>query len=103
MLARRSGARVTKFSPDCPTEWQPQQVNNPVSGLPFTDAGAWELVATKLEEGHEVEVVVLRKPPGATGYVMHIEFDSTVPTVYVKLQLRAGRILGRSFHYSWRE
>ena len=38
----------------------------------YTDGRAWELIATRLDEGHEVEVVNLRKPPGAKGYVMKI-------------------------------
>ncbi len=103
LLARRPRARQTVFSSVRPTKWQPEQVSNPLCGMPFTDASAWDLVASRLEEGHEVEVVTLRKPPGATGYVMRIKLDTTVPTVYVKLELGAGRILGRSFHYTWHE
>jgi hypothetical protein len=40
---------------------------------------------------------------GATGYVMKIELEPAVPVLYVKLELRSGRILGRSFHYSKHE
>ena len=54
----------------------------------------------KLEEGHGVEVVELRKPAGAKGYVMKIELGPDVPMLYVKLQLRSGQVVGRSFHYS---
>lgn len=49
---------------------------------------------------HPVEPVPLRRPPGATGYVMKIRVDPRAPLVYVKLQLGAGKIIGRSFHYS---
>lgn len=105
VLARRPRARQTEFSVERPTKWQPQQVRNPEGGLdvPFTDAGAWELIASKLESGHDVEVIPLRSPPGATAYVMKIRLDSASPVLYVKVQLGSGRILGRSFHYSWHE
>ena len=66
----------------------------------FTDAAAWELIASRLEDGHPVEVVELRKPAGATGYVMKIDVEPGQPLLYVKLQLGSGRIIGRSFHYS---
>ena len=105
VLARRPRARQTGFSSSRPTEWQPQQVRNPTGGLdaPFTDSGAWDFIASKIENGHDIEVVELRKPVGATGYVMKIELEPTVPVLYVKLELRSGRILGRSFHYSKHE
>ena len=63
---------------------------------------AWDLIASKLEEGHEVEAVQLREPPGRTGYVMKIELEAGKPMLYVKLELGSGRIFGRSFHYSER-
>ena len=99
-LARRSRARITEFRRDRPTEWRPQEVRNPNGLLApyFTDADAWELIASRLECGHQVEVVELRKPPGRTGYVMMIDLGTD--EVYVKLQLGAGQIIGRSFHYS---
>ena len=102
VLARRPRARRTEFSAARPARWQPRQVLDPTGGLdaPFTEVGAWELIASRLEDGHAVEVIELRKPPGATGYVMKIDLGSGAPLVYVKLELRSGRILGRSFHYS---
>ena len=102
ILARRSGSRKTGFSPQMPTEWQPQQVRRPEGGFSpyFTDGAAWELVADKLDAGHDVEVVELRKPRGAKGYVMHIRLGPDEPLLYVKLQLGGGKVTGRSFHYS---
>lgn len=104
VLARRGRARVTEFSIDRPTDWRPWQVRNPAGVLDthFTDAAAWELIASKLEDGHPVEVVELDKPPGATGYVMKIDIEPGHPLLYVKLQLGSGKIIGRSFHYSER-
>ncbi len=102
LLARRADARVTAFSKERPTDWRPQQVRNPNGVLDayFTEAAAWELVAARLEDGHPVETVTLRKPKGATGYVMKIDLEPGWPRLYVKLQLGSGKIIGRSFHYS---
>jgi len=102
VLARRSQARVTEFSTDRPTDWRPGQVRNPSGILDthFTDAAAWEFIASRLEDGHPVEIVELRKPAGSTGYVMKIDIEPGRPQLYVKLQLGSGKIIGRSFHYS---
>ena len=57
----------------------------------FTDASAWEFIASKLEQMHPVEVIHLNKPEGAKGYVMKIDIDANSPKLYVKLQLGAGK------------
>lgn len=102
VLARRRNAHNSHFSPNRPTKWHPEQVRNPDGILDryFTKAAAWEFIATKLEEGHPVEIVELRTPPGATSYVMKIDIEPGQPQLYVKLQLGPGVIIGRSFHYS---
>lgn len=94
-----------EFTATRPTRWHPTQVINPAGGLdaPFTDAGAWELIASKLESGHAVEVIDLREGRGGRAYVMKIEIDPNAPRLYVKVQFRSGKILGRSFHYSEHE
>ena len=101
-LARRVNARISTFSQDRPTKWRPNEVRNPdgVLDTHFTESTAWELIATRLENGEEVEVIELNQPKGAKGYVMLIDLGSDVPDLYVKLQLGAGKIFGRSFHYS---
>lgn len=93
---------MTEHRPDRPTDWRPSQVLNPDGILDsyFTDSSAWELIATKLESGHPVEVVELYKPRGAKGYVMKVDIESGKPQLYIKLQLGSGQIIGRSFHYS---
>ena len=103
-LARRSHARITEFISERPTDWRPGQVRNPngVLDTHFTDASAWELIASRLEGGHPVEIVELRKPDGATGYVMKVDLEPDRPRLYIKLQLGSGKIIGRSFHYSER-
>ena len=102
LLARRPYARKTAFTASVPTDWRPQQVRNPSGELDeyFTDAAAWELIAAKLEQGHPMEEVTLRKPPGRTGYVMKFRLAGDDRLVYVKLQLGSGTVIGRSFHYS---
>ena len=102
VLARRSHARVTAFNTERPTDRRPGQVRNPDGVLDtfFTDAAAWEFIAERLDDGHPIETVELRKPPGATGYVMKIDIESDRPQLYIKLQLGSGKIIGRSFHYS---
>ena len=101
-LARRSQARVTEFHSDRPVDWRPRGVKNPDGMVNdyFTDASAWEFIAAKLEEGHFVEIITLRKPEGATGYVMKVKIEVDKPLLYIKLQLGSGKIIGRSFHYS---
>ena len=101
-LCRRGRDRTTDFSPDRPTHWNPGKVRNPRGEFDthFTNFSAWELIATELEAGCEVETIDLKIPPGAKGYVMQIELEPNDPPVYIKVQLGAGKIIGRSFHYS---
>lgn len=103
LRARRPRFRDSAFSPGVPTKWQPNRVRNPAGSSlwpHFSDGAAWELIADKLEAGHDVEVVPLRKPAGATGYVMKIWLGPDEPLLYVKLQLGRSKVIGRSFHYS---
>lgn len=102
ILARRSDARTSAFSSDRPTDWRPGSVRNPHGGFEpsFTDASAWDFIADRLEADCEVETIILKKPPGAKGYVMLIELEPCERPVYIKVQLGSGKIIGRSFHYS---
>ena len=102
VLAERKNARVVEFSFDRPNDWHPERVRNPEGVLDeyFTEVAAWELITTKLREGHEVERIRLDQPPGKIGYVMKIELEQDAPILYVKLELGSGQIFGRSFHYS---
>ncbi|GIW90630.1 MAG: hypothetical protein KatS3mg109_1062 [Pirellulaceae bacterium] len=84
-----------------PRDWRPGSVLDPKTGKPFTEAAAWEFIAEVLETTDvALEAVEMREPGsgGKTGYVL------LVPTgerrLYIKLQLGAGRVIGRSFHYS---
>lgn len=51
-----------------PSDWRPYTVTNPESGLPFTEAAAWNLLVQLLEEGHPVLETTLDHPLGARGF-----------------------------------
>lgn len=96
-VSRRT--RKSSFSPTMPTDWGPHHVRHPETGETFTDDGAWQFIAELLNRGHPVEVITLRKPPGKKGYVLickGVEPES----IYIKLQLVSGYVIGRSFHVS---
>ena len=101
-LARRKECRIEVWTRERPTEWNPDQVLNPESGLPFTRAGAWEFAAQLLDSGHPITEVEMHQPPNEKGYVMEVELEPGSPKLYIKLQLSRGKVIGRSFHYSLR-
>jgi len=80
-----------------PCDWAPHQVLN-TTDMPFSDAGAWELIANLLEGGHPFTSVTLRKPPGDVGYETKVTLRANLPLLYIKIQVKFGRIVGRSFH-----
>lgn len=98
MLARRKTARVLGW----PRDWRPGSVINPLTGAPFTEAAAWQFIADVLETRHDVPLttVAMQYPGGGgkTGYVLVVEHGDR--RIYIKLQLGAGKVIGRSFHYS---
>ncbi len=100
LLARRKESRIVPRSPDMPCDWRPTTVTNPAANIPFTDISAWHYIADLVESGHPIETITLDKPPGETGFVMLVEMEAESPRLYIKLQLKRGRIFGRSFHYS---
>ena len=95
---RRKHMRVLGF----PRDWSATRVKNPENdGYCFTDAGAWEFIADKLETKHKFEEIVLDNPKGALAIVMKIQLTTSEPLLYVKIQLGVGNMaIGRSFHYS---
>lgn len=94
---RRSDKRVLGF----PRDWSPSRVNNPAcKGFTFTEAGAWEFVADTLASGHPYDLIPLDTPQNALAVVLKIRLTDTDPLLYVKIQIGAGKAIGRSFHYS---
>ena len=97
VLARRKNARITNWSREIPTDWRPRSVRNPHGDFDthFSNESAWELIASELEACREVEIISLDKLPGAKGYVMLIELEPDASPVYVKVQLRGNKVIGR--------
>lgn len=95
---RRPSGRSIGF----PNEWTPHRVELPgAAGFVFSDPGAWDLIADRLDSGHAYEEMHLDVPPGALAVVMRIELDPAKRPLYVKVQLGYGnRAIGRSFHYT---
>jgi hypothetical protein len=97
----QSRCRTAEFSRNRPTKWRPTTVIDPRDDEKryFSDNTAWEYIAELLSAGVHVEILLLDLPPGKKGYVMKIpQPDGQV--LYIKLQLAAPGIVGRSFHYS---
>ena len=77
-------------------------MTDPRTGEAFTEDGAWEYVAQSIDNGIEIEIVDLEKPPGKKGYVMKLSSHDPQVPIYVKLQIGGDCVIGRSFHYSTR-
>ena len=101
-LARSRHSRTVGIpSRGLPSDWRPYTVMNPESGLLFTEASAWNLLVQLLEEGHPILETTLDHPPGARGFVLLVDLEGSRQTLYVKVQLGANCVIGRSFHYSY--
>lgn len=100
-LARSRRTRTTRFSPARPTHWAPFEVRRPDGGEAFTPDGAWGFIVELLEGGCAIEEIVLERPPGRRGYVIVVDGWGE-DKIYIKLQLGAGQVIGRSFHVSKR-
>ena len=98
--AKSKCTRNAKFTKDRPSDWRPTQVTNPKTNEYFTEVSAWEFIVERLEEGHPIEVIPLRKPPGKKGYVIKVKTGIEPELIYIKLQLARSVVFGRSFHYS---
>lgn len=83
-----------------PCDWQPTTIINPSVGIPFTDISAWHYIAELVEAGHKIEQITLDQPKGETACVMSVPVGANTPHLYIKVQLKRGKIWGRSFHYS---
>lgn len=84
------------------SEWTPHRVKNPeMEGWPFSDFGAWEFIAGKLEEAHPYEELYMDYPQGALAIVMKVRLAVPDPLLYIKVQIgTSNKAIGRSFHYS---
>ncbi len=89
-----------------PRDWSPGSIRVPKSLDPcdvFTDDGAWQFIADRLEEGCEIEEITMEEADGAgrRGYVLRLTGTVGEPEIYVKLQIGRSVVVGRSFHYSY--
>lgn len=98
---RRPGSRTYEWTSTRPTVWQPTTVTDPRSpiGLCFSDLSAWSYIADLLDEGTPVRQKVMEKPLGAIGYEMEVHIEGR-SSIYIKVELSGGRVIGRSFHNS---
>lgn len=86
-----------------PCDWSPHVIENPETGMPFSDASAWELICKIVEESPEAfRHLKLQKPPGQIAFETVFTLPSGV-RVYIKVQLFQGKAFGRSFHISTKE
>src|SRR5258706_8714415 len=98
-LARLAGHSRTRRL-EYPCDWNPTAVVNPdcPDGLPFTPLNYWPFIAAKLLDA-TVDVVVMTMHDGKRGYVLKVPAKPH-GTIYIKLQIGCGYVIGRSFHYS---
>jgi hypothetical protein len=89
--------RLVEFSREVPVHWNVFEAFDPETQEPYTEDAAWKRIAAELASGCVLNSIVLEKPPGKTGYVLHF-FDGVGQRIYVKLQLGSGKVIGRSFH-----
>lgn len=85
-----------------PCDWSPTAIENPQTGIPFTDESAWNLICDLLQGDHPFEEIQLQKPPDAVAYATTVRMAADSPAIYIKIQLRHGLIWGRSFHIDLR-
>ena len=89
--------RSEAFSTAQPTEWRPTDAIDPTTKAPCTSSAAWSLVEQYVRGNGPIIPVLLKKPPGRTGYTFHLR-DGDGNRIYVKLQIGSGKVFGRSFH-----
>lgn len=70
--------------------------------MPYTEAGAWELVAQLLESTCPIEQIVLESPAGMLGFVFKVDLPKATTTLYIKIHTGGRGLFGRSFHPSER-
>jgi hypothetical protein len=102
-MGQHAKSRTQRFSSGMPCDWNPFVIENPDTGMPFSDASAWEMICRLLKESPEIfRSVRLQKPAGLEAFETVVELPSRV-RVYIKVQLFQGKAHGRSFHISTKE
>ena len=96
---RCASKRTRTVARGLPNRWEPWSVRDPRSGEMFDTESAWKFIHELLEQGVDVEEMVLKKPPGKPGYVLFGEGVGG-QRIYIKLQFMGNLVAGRSFHLS---
>ena len=92
--------RFVERTRERPSEWRPFEVLQYVEfNIFFTDQTAFEFLADELSSACAVAKVLLRHPPGASGYEMTFGLPAD-RVLYAKLELNGRIVFGRSFHPS---
>jgi hypothetical protein len=97
-LGRYGATRINTWTKAIPCDWSPGNVQNPSTGMPFTETSAWELICDLLDGGQEFELKTLDCPTGQVALVTRAKLSVSGPVVYIKLHLYRGKAFGRSFH-----
>lgn len=102
-LGKDSRRRLNQHTKAMPCDWSPGTVENPESGMPFTEYSAWELICELLEkESHVFVEVILREPPGCKAFETTCRLRPNLPEIYIKVQLWQDKVICRSFHHALR-
>jgi hypothetical protein len=101
-LGKDPKRRFNTYTAKMPCDWSPGTVENPETGMPFTESSAWELISILLESDHLFSEVTLRLPPGCKAYETTCRLHGNLPMIYIKVQIWQGNVICRSFHYALR-
>jgi hypothetical protein len=95
---RYKANRISSRDFGVPDDWAPMTVINPVTGVPFTESEAWNLICSLLESGHPFQNLLLDSPKHMPAIQTTYSCEGGLPTIYIKVHLFRGKICGRSFH-----
>jgi hypothetical protein len=102
-LARDKRRRRNDFATATPVEWRPMEVISPESGMPFTEQGAWLLIANLLEGDYPWHEILLERPPGQRALALIVTLPGNAVPIYIKVHMLRGMLYCRSFHLSGRK
>lgn len=99
-LARIPRCREVPFHRCMHSHFAPAVIENPKTGMPFTESSAWELIANLLESEHPFNEMVLDEPRGVGALKTLVDLGDGFnrQRVYIKIHLYKGKICCRSFH-----
>jgi disulfide bond formation protein DsbB len=84
-------------------EWRPTEVISPETGMPFTESGAWMLIASLLGGSHAWQTAILEKPPGQKALTLSLTLPGNMAPLYIKVHMLEGMVYCRSFSLSDRK